>query len=62
MKEIFTNEDGRIRTRYLVTNGLSLDAHQILNLYKKRWSIEEYHKSVKQNTSFEKSPTRSLRQ
>ncbi len=60
MKEIFTNEDGRIRTRYLVTNDLSLDAHQILNLYKKRWSIEEYHKSVKQNTSFEKSPTRSL--
>ncbi|MCP3679845.1 MAG: transposase, partial [Gammaproteobacteria bacterium] len=46
-----TNEDGRIRTRYLVTNDLSLDAHQILNLYKKRWSIEEYHKSVKQNTS-----------
>lgn len=60
MKEIFKHEDGGTATRYLVTNDLSLDARQILDLYKKRWSIEEYHKSVKQNTSFEKSPTRSL--
>ncbi len=24
----------------------------------KRWRIEEYHKSIKQNTSLEKSPTK----
>ena len=60
MKEIFKNEDGSTGTRYLVTNDLSLDASQILELYKKRWSIEEYHKSVKQNTGFEKSPTRTF--
>jgi len=29
--------------------------------YKKRWSIEEYHKSIKQNTGAEKSPTRTVR-
>ena len=60
MKEAFTHEDGGTAVRYLVTNDLSLDARQILDLYKKRWSIEEYHKSVKQNASFEKSPTRTL--
>ena len=61
MKDVFKNEDGSTGTRYLVTNDLSLDVNQILELYKKRWSIEEYHKSVKQNTSFEKSPTRTVR-
>lgn len=60
MKETFKNEDGSTGTRYLVTDDLDLDADQILELYKKRWSIEEYHKSVKQNTGFEKSPTRTL--
>ncbi|QGP56286.1 hypothetical protein PsalMR5_03768 [Piscirickettsia salmonis] len=42
----------------IVTNDLSIDGQPILDTYKKRWSIEEFHKSVKQNSSFEKSPTR----
>ena len=29
-------------------------------IYKKRWSVEEYHKSLKQNISIAKSPTRTL--
>ncbi|QGP54539.1 Transposase DDE domain protein [Piscirickettsia salmonis] len=37
---------------------LAIDGQPILDTYKKRWSIEEFHKSVKQNSSFEKSPTR----
>ena len=28
---------------------------------KKRWRIEEYHKSIKQNASLEKSPTKVVR-
>ncbi len=43
-----------------MTNDLSLDGEHLLDLYKKWWSIEEYHKSVKQNASFEKSPTRTV--
>ncbi|MBM3208641.1 MAG: transposase, partial [Chlamydiae bacterium] len=31
---------------------------QIYDVYKKRWRIEEYHKSIKQNASLEKSPTK----
>ena len=60
MKKVFKNEDGSRGTLYLVSNDLSLDGEKLLGLYKKRWSIEEYHKSVKQNASFEKSPTRTL--
>lgn len=60
MKKVFTNEDGSTGTLYLVTNDLRADGNRLLELYQKRWSIEEYHKSVKQNASFEKSPTRTV--
>ena len=58
VKKTFKNEDGSMGILYLVTNDLELDGSQILEIYKKRWRIEEYHKSVKQNASFEKSPTK----
>jgi hypothetical protein len=58
-KEVFTNEDGSTGTLYLVTSDLTLRYDQMIKLYKKRWSIEVYHKSLKQNGSLEKSPTRT---
>ena len=33
----------------------------VLTTYQKRWGIEEYYKSLKQNASMEKSPTRTHR-
>jgi IS4 transposase len=45
---------------YLVSNDLELSAEKIQTLYKKRWSVEEYHKSLKQNASLAKSPTRTV--
>jgi hypothetical protein len=39
--------------------GLSTD--QFRTLYKKRWSVEEYHKSLKQNASAEKSPAKTVK-
>ncbi len=30
-------------------------------IYQKRWRIEEYHKSIKENTSLAKSPTKKMR-
>lgn len=30
----------------------------MLSLYQKRWKVEEYHKSLKQNAAFAKSPTK----
>jgi hypothetical protein len=58
-KEVFTNEDGSQGVRYLVSSDLTLTFDQQTRLYQKRWSIEVYHKSLKQNTSLEKSPTRT---
>lgn len=60
LKKVFKNEDGSTGTLYLVTNDIGIDGERILELYKKRWRIEEYHKSVKQNASFEKSPTKTV--
>jgi hypothetical protein len=58
-KEVFTNEDGSTGVRYLVSSDLTLSFDQLTRLYQKRWSIEVYHKSLKQNASLEKSPTRT---
>jgi len=58
IKKIFKNEDGSTGTLYLVTNDLENGADRIYEVYQKRWRIEEYHKSIKQNASLEKSPTK----
>lgn len=59
--KIFKNEDGSTGTLYLVTNDLNSSADRIYEVYQKRWRIEEYHKSIKQNASLEKSPTKVVR-
>lgn len=56
--KIFKNENGSTGTLYLVTNDLESSTDQIYEIYQKRWRIEEYHKSIKQNASLEKSPTK----
>ena len=60
-KQVFINKDGSTGEMYLVTNNLELLSDDFETLYKKRWSVEEYHKSIKQNTGAEKSPTRTER-
>jgi hypothetical protein len=59
VRQVFTNEDGSRGVRYLVTSDLTLDADQIITIYQKRWKVEEYHRSLKQNASLAKSPTRT---
>jgi len=60
MKQVFENEDGSRGVLYLVTNHTTLTYEQITTLYRTRWRVEEYHKSLKQNASLEKSPTRTV--
>jgi hypothetical protein len=60
-KQIFKNKDGSTGEMYLVTNNLRLSSDDFETFYKKRWGVEEYHKSIKQNTGAEKSPTRTER-
>lgn len=59
VRQAFTNEDGSTGVRYLVTSDLTLDADPIITIYQKRWKVEEYHRSLKQNASLAKSPTRT---
>jgi hypothetical protein len=60
-KQVFKNKDGTTGQRFLVTNDLTMKDEQFMALYKKRWGVEEYHKSLKQNTSIGKSPAHTER-
>ncbi|KIC72542.1 Transposase IS4 family protein [Neochlamydia sp. EPS4] len=59
--KFFKNKDGSTGVLHIVTNDLNQEADRIYEIYHKRWRIEEYHKSIKQNTSLEKSPTKIAR-
>ena len=61
IKQVFKNEDGTVGELYLVSSDLNLSYEQISTIYKRRWSVEVYHKSVKSNASFAKSPTKIIR-
>lgn len=60
VKQVFTNEDGSTGILYLVTSDTTLNGNGITALYQKRWNVEPYHKSLKQNASLEKSPTQTV--
>lgn len=60
-KQVFKDEDDTVGELYLACSDLSLSYEQITTIYKKRWGVEEYHKSIKSNTSFAKSPTKTIR-
>lgn len=59
LRQVFTNADDSTGVRYLVTSDLTLNADHLATLYQKRWKVEEYHRSLKQNASLNKSPTRT---
>jgi hypothetical protein len=61
VKQVFKNEDGTVGELYLVCSDLSLSYEQITTIYKKRWGVEEYHKSIKSNLCFAKSPTKTVK-
>lgn len=60
IKQVFTNEDGSTGILYLVTSDTTLSGEGIATIYQKRWNVEPYHKSLKQNASLEKSPTQTV--
>ena len=60
-KQVFTDEENlQTGDRFLVSNDFSLTYDDFITIYKKRWSVEEYHKSLKQNVGIAKSPTRKV--
>jgi hypothetical protein len=60
VKQIFVNEDGSTGVLYLVTSDTSLTYDDMTAIYRKRWNVEPYHKSLKQNASLERSPTHTV--
>ena len=60
VKQVFVNEDKSTGILYLVSSDTTLTYDQITTLYRTRWHVEEYHKSLKQNASLEKSPARTV--
>lgn len=59
-KDIFPNKDGSVGELLLLTTDTTMSFQQMLTTYQKRWGIEDYHKSLKNNTSLQNSPARSL--
>jgi hypothetical protein len=60
-KQVFRNKDGTIGQRFLASNDLTLSSEQFMALYKRRWGVEEYHKSLKQKASIGDSPAHTER-
>ncbi|KEI36050.1 hypothetical protein FRA_24c01360 [Francisella sp. W12-1067] len=56
-RQVFKNGDNSTGEIYLITNDLNLESSHIEDIYQKRWNIEVYHRSIKQNASLAKSPT-----
>jgi DDE superfamily endonuclease len=61
VKQVFKNEDGSEGVLYLVSSDPTLDYERLTTIYQRRWKVEEYHKSLKSNTSLAKSPTKTIR-
>ncbi len=59
-KQVFKNGDGSTGALYLACSDQNLTFDQITTIYKKRWKVEQYHKSLKSNTAFGKSPTHTI--
>jgi len=59
-KQVFVNEDGSQGILYLVTSDTTLSYEGVTTIYRTRWHVEPYHKSLKQNASLEKSPTQTV--
>lgn len=60
VKQVFVNEDDSIGILYLVASETTLSYEDVTTIYQKRWNVEPYHKSLKQNASLEKSPTQTV--
>jgi len=61
VRQVFKNEDGSTGVLYLVSSDPELTDEQITTIYKRRWKVETYHKSIKCNASLAKSPGKTSR-
>lgn len=60
VKQVFTNEDGSVGIRSLVSSDTTLSFDDLTTTYHERWQGECYHKSLKQKVSLATSPTQTV--
>ena len=60
VRQVFTNKDGSTGLLYLVCSDTTVTREFILTTYQKRWPIEVFHKSLKQNAALGKAPVRRV--
>ena len=59
VRQVFKNGGcGSEAELFLLTNDTGLTADRINSIYKKRWNIEVFHKSLKQNAALGRSETK----
>lgn len=58
-KQVFTNEDGSTGILSLVSSDTNRSYQHMTTIDQKRWNVECYHQSLKQNASLAKSPTKT---
>ncbi|MCL1127302.1 transposase [Shewanella surugensis] len=61
VRQVFTHKDGSTGILHLVCSDLTCDYNAITTIYKRRWKVEVFHKSLKSNANQKKSPTRTVR-
>lgn len=61
LRQVFTNKDGSTGVLFLVCTDVQASAEAIITTYQKRWEVEVFHKSLKQNANLAKSPTKTRR-
>lgn len=60
-RQVFTNKDGSTGILYLVCSQLAVEWDEITTTYQKRWKVEVFHKSLKSNAAFAKSPAHTAK-
>ncbi|MFN8346649.1 MAG: transposase [Spirosomataceae bacterium] len=58
-KDIFINENASEGELLLLSTNVADSFRKIISTYQERWGVEDYHKSLKNNASLSKSPTRT---
>ena len=60
-RQVFTNKDGSTGILYLACSDFNCNVTRLEAIYKKRWKVEVFHKTLKSNTGLAKSPTKCIR-
>lgn len=59
LKKVYHNLDGSLGVQYLIETDTDQTAEQISANYQLRWSSEDVHRSLKQNTALELMPAKT---